>query len=54
MRVLSDENEKSKRNSLQTEGIIGQLKRDNEELQQKVEFSSNYRYRILLFFGLVK
>jgi len=51
MRVLIDENEKSKRNFLQTEG---QLKRDNEELQQKVEFPSNHRYRILLFFGLVK
>jgi hypothetical protein len=43
MKVLINENEKSKRNSLQMEGIIGQLKRENEELQQKVRFYSNYR-----------
>ncbi len=36
MKILINENEKFKRNSFQFEGIIGQLKRENEDLQQKV------------------
>ncbi|CAF3678945.1 unnamed protein product [Rotaria sordida] len=36
MRTLTDENEKLKQNLHQTERIIAQYKRENEELQQKV------------------
>jgi hypothetical protein len=36
LRTLTNENEKLKQHFHQTERIIAQAKRDNEELQQKV------------------
>ena len=43
IRLLTSENEKGKRNSIQIDEVVTQLKRENEELQQKVRFDWNDR-----------
>ena len=54
MRTLTNENDKLKQHFHQTERITAQLKRDNEELQQKVINNHISLDRYYLFIRLLK
>lgn len=50
MRTLTNENDKLKQHSHQTERIIAQYKRENEELQQKVINMIFHLYNYSIFY----
>ncbi len=53
MRTLTSDNDKLKQHFHQTDRTMAQLKRENEELQQKVNNANNNKHIVLVLFLII-